>query len=154
MHPNQSRTLPEPGVYAAMIRSVEPATSRAGNPMLTVELDLLPYHHPVRTWVVLQDGANWRLQRFCSAADVMCPENYDGPIDPSLFTNRCCFVRLEHEEYRGKTQVKVKAFLKRHEAFKDNPGLAQAVLPAQTIVGLVPSGVGVTADTEPDGLPF
>jgi hypothetical protein len=154
MNTNQSRSLPEPGVYGAIIRSVEPATSRAGNPMLVIELDLLPSHHPVRTWVVLQDGENWRLQRFCASADVGCSDSHDGPIDPELFTNRVCFIRVEHEEYRGKTQVKVKAFLKRNDAFKARPELAQAVLPVQTIVKLDAPAVVATGDEETDEIPF
>jgi hypothetical protein len=155
--PSPSRSLPPEGVYAAQITAAQPATSKNGNAMLVLDLNLLPSGENVRSWLVLTDVARFRLQAFCVSFQILPPGDPGAllHLTPEHCLGRYGFLRLRHEMWQGQQVPKVDRFLSRIMAIRENPALQEVTFPSQKPLPLSPAAVSATAPVgDPGELPF
>lgn len=102
--PSETRLLPE-GDYRGTVLSAETATSNSGNPKLIVQY-LVEHEgkHRITEHVPMHIG--WRVAQLCDAFGEATVGNTDS-FDADKLEGLPCSLSVKHEEWDGKTQLRV-----------------------------------------------
>jgi hypothetical protein len=103
-----STLIPE-GTYAVIVTDAEEKTSSKGTPGIGLDLEITEGSEKGRAvwdtaWVT--DRAMWRVKKMLSALKYEIPEG-EFDLNTADLIGRRMFVVCEHEEYDGKTRVRV-----------------------------------------------
>jgi hypothetical protein len=103
------------GKYPACVVTAVEMVSKAGNPMIVIEMEIYPPEGKIRKitdW--LSEGAPWKVRNFCESVGDQMLESYErGSIDPAGMIHKQVdvLVTVEKSDDFG-DRNKVKAYLK------------------------------------------
>lgn len=102
-------TLVAPGTYAVIVTDAEERTASTGTQGVALDLEISEGSDKGRglwdtCWVT--EKAMWRVKKMLAALQFPIPEG-EFDLDPSELIGRRMFVTVDHEEYDGKTRVRV-----------------------------------------------
>lgn len=106
-----SREPLEEGLYTLTIAKVEEKTSSTGNPMLSVEYDVVGVEGNRKLWdnYVLTDKALWKLQELFKALGL--DTSAVVSIDPNELVGLQVQAKVIQDEYNGDTVNRVKKIM-------------------------------------------
>jgi len=118
-----------PGEYPAMVETAEEKTSKAGNPMLVVELNVYKtdgHTVSVKDYMITggQYSADWKIKNLCKSAGI----EVTGTLNASDLVGRGLRVKLGIKPAEGKysEQNKVNDYLVSTEENQTNPNSVSA----------------------------
>jgi hypothetical protein len=122
----------EPGQYAAKVIGLDRQMSKAGSPMLVVEMALLEGNPgmQMKTWLSLNPKALFKVADFVEAIG-LGKRGEKLSIDPVAARNRRCMILIKDDEYNGRTVSRIEGFAEH----KDGP-----LMPVK---GAMPKGTSV-----------
>ena len=99
------------GLYPVRIAKVEEKTSSSGNPMLSVEFDVLNVDGGRKLWdnYVLIDKCLWKVKEFCDAVGLDTSSVVS--FDPQELVGAEVTAQVIQEEYNGDTVNRIKKLL-------------------------------------------
>lgn len=105
---------PKPGIYPAKVASAELGKSKAGNPMVTVTIDIVKGEYKGwKGWhyLVLTPESAWKEKEFTDALGLTKPGKKKGTWDTDDAVGKECRVKIKREMYEGEPQGKIKSVL-------------------------------------------
>ena len=103
------RTLIAPGTYSVIVTDAEERIASTGTPGISMELEIAEGSDKGRAiWdsVWVTEKAMWRVKKLLLALRYEVPEG-EFDLNPAELIGRRMFVGVDHEEYDGKTRVRV-----------------------------------------------
>lgn len=82
--------LPE-GKYKLIVSSASEGKSKAGNDMVTLELQIVDgnfKNYKIKDWLPFQDNMRWKIRAFLGALGGSIQDNTDMTIDPSKWVGK------------------------------------------------------------------
>lgn len=132
-----SNLLPE-GEYDAEVLTAEETVSKAGNPMIKINLNVFGEEHGnTRVFDYLMGSVAYKLRHFCASAGLL--ERYEaGDLEADEIANRTCKVKIvikqdEEKKYPPKNEVRdyiVPADYVHSTSAKERPAPKKFVQPA------------------------
>lgn len=106
---------PKPGVYTVKVREIEAKDSKAGNPMLVVNVEVVNDEEfkgsYLRDYIGLTDSTAWKLDQFLQAFGVTSTQKRSGTLDTDTLLGKTCDVRVKGETYNDSYQAKISAWI-------------------------------------------
>lgn len=102
-------TLVQPGVYSVIVTDAEERTASTGRPGIGLDLEITEGSNKGRAvWDTcwLSEKAMWRMKKMLSALQYEIPAG-EFDLNCADLIGRRMFVTVDHEEYDGKTKVRV-----------------------------------------------
>lgn len=104
--------LPE-GEYDFEVADLEKTFSKAGNKMAKIVLEIVFQGHKYKVFdnMVLMSNMKWKLAQFFECLGLKKKGTELKSMPWNQVVEKCGRVRIKHEEYNGKTNAKVDAYI-------------------------------------------
>lgn len=105
---------PKPGIYQAKVSTAEMGQSKAGNPMVTVTIDITQGEYKGwRGWhyLVMTEESAWKVKEFTDAVGLTKPGKKKGTWDTDDAVGKPCRIKVRREMYEGEAQAKIRSVL-------------------------------------------
>ena len=154
-----SNGLPPAGVHMAKITNATQLHSKKGNPMLKLQLGLIPNRQTVFDYLVFMPEQGGKIGDFCNSAQLIMPEDDSVSFGMTVqhVIDRFVYVRTEIEdspEYGPRAVVA--QYLTREGALAKAPNGTKFPTVNQTpfVLPVVKASEAEDLDGEPDNIPF
>jgi hypothetical protein len=154
-----SNGMPPAGVHMAKIMGAAQMHSKKGNPMLKLQLALIPSRWKVFDYLVFMPEQGGRVGDFCNSAQLVMPEDdsVSFGITVQHVTDRFVYVRTEiddSQEYGPRAVIA--QYLTREGALAKAPKGTKFPTVTQTpfVLPVIQPAEAVNSDDEPDDLSF
>jgi hypothetical protein len=154
-----SNGLPEAGLHMAKIMNATQNNSKKGNPMLKLQLGLIPNRHTVFDYLVFMPEQGGKVGDFCNSAQLVMPEDdsvsFGVPVEHVI--GRFVYVRIEIEEDNqghGPRAVVAQYLTREGAQAKANGTKFPTVNQTPFVLPVVKASEAEDPNDEPDEIPF